>query len=170
MNKFEKVSRAEYEKQIADFTPKNGFTNFLSYDELPTPRRGTKGSAGYDFFSPVSFKLQAGETAKIPTGIKCKLDDCRVLLIFPRSSLGFKYRLQLDNTVGVVDSDYYGNPSNGGHIWIKITNDSKIRDGKTLVVNRGDAFAQGIIMPYELAEEEEVTTSRVGGIGSTSNN
>lgn len=170
MNKFELVSREEYEKNTADFTPRNGITNYLSYEELKLPRRGTRGSAGYDFFSPVSFKLQAGETIKIPTGIKCKLDEGRVLLMFPRSGLGFKYRLQLDNTVGVVDQDYYNNPSNEGHIFIKITNDSKVRDGKTLVVNRGDAFAQGIIMQFELAEEDEVTTSRVGGFGSTSNN
>ena len=170
MNRFDIVSREEYEKHIPEFAPRNGFLNYSSYDELKKPRRGTKGSAGYDFFSPVSFKLCPGETVTIPTGIKVKLDAGRVLFIMPRSGHGFKYRVQLDNTIGVIDEDYYGNPNNEGHIFIKITNDSKQTVNKTLEINRGDAFAQGIIMQYELAEEETVTTSRVGGFGSTSNN
>lgn len=167
MNRFEKISRSEWSNATKDLTPKNGVLSCTDYDVLQLPRRATKGSAGYDFFSPISFKLKPGQTIKIPTGIKCYLDSGRVLMIYPRSSLGFKYRLQLDNTVGVVDSDYYSNPSNEGHIFVKITNDSK--SGKTLEINRGDAIAQGIITPFETAEEDEVTTSRVGGIGSTSN-
>lgn len=169
MNRFEKVSRNEYELHTTDFRPSNGFIgDFLSYDNLPLPRRGTKGSAGYDFFAPASFKLKVGETVTIPTGIKCKLDEGRVLFALPRSGHGFKYRIQLDNTVGVIDQDYYNNPNNEGHIIIKITNDGK--HNKTLIINKGDAFAQGIILRYELAEEDEVTTSRIGGFGSTSNN
>ena len=169
MNRFEKVSRNEYDLHTTDFRPSNGFIgDFLPYDKLPLPRRGTKGSAGYDFFAPASFKLRVGETATIPTGIKCKLDEGRVLFVLPRSGHGFKYRIQLDNTVGVIDQDYYGNPNNEGHIFVKITNDGK--HNKTLEINRGEAFAQGIILRYELAEEEEVTTSRIGGFGSTSNN
>lgn len=169
MNRFEKVSHEEYAKHTKDFRPGNGFLgDYLTYDELLLPRRGTRGSAGYDFFAPVGFKLKVGETATIPTGIKCKLDEGRVLFVLPRSGHGFKYRIQLDNTVGVIDQDYYGNPNNEGHIFIKITNDGK--QNKTLEIKKGDAFAQGIILQYELAEEEEVTTFRVGGIGSTSNN
>lgn len=170
MNRFEKVSSEEYYKvRESEFTARNGFLPpYAKYYELKLPRRATKGSAGYDFFSPATFKLQPGQTIKIPTGIKCCLDAGKVLLIFPRSSLGFKYRLQLDNTIGVVDADYYGNPSNEGHIFIKVTNDSK--DNKTLIINTGDAIAQGIIMNFETAVEDVVTASRVGGIGSTSNN
>ena len=110
----------------------------------------------------------AGQTIKIPTCMKCQLDLGNVLMLFPRSSFGFKYRMQLDNTVGVVDQDYYNNESNEGHIFIKVTNDSKT--DKTLVVNKGDAFAQGIIMAYGVTDDDSVVATRTGGMGSTSNN
>lgn len=169
MNKFEPISKTEYNKVVAEeFKAKNGVLRFQKYDELKIPRRATKGSAGYDFFSPISFKLKPGQTIKIPTCMKCSLNYGNVLMLFPRSSFGFKYRMQLDNTVGVVDQDYYNNESNEGHIFIKITNDSKT--GKTLEVNAGDAFAQGIIMNYSITDDDNVVACRTGGIGSTSNN
>lgn len=169
MNKFELVSRKEYNKTILEeFKPQNGVIEYQQYEAIKKPRRATIGSAGYDFFSPISFKLSPGETIKFPTCIKCSLNRGCVLMIFPRSSLGFKYRLQLDNTVGVVDEDYYNNESNEGNIFIKITNDSK--SGKILEVNCGDAIAQGIIMSYGVTDDDDASTFRTGGIGSTSNN
>lgn len=166
MNKFELISKKEYEKTVEEeFNAKNGVLSFQDYKELKVPRRATKGSAGYDFISPISFKLKAGQTIKVPTCIKCSLNEGNVLMLFPRSSYGFKYRMQLDNTVGVVDADYYNNESNEGHIFIKITNDSK--DEKVLTVNKGDAFAQGIIMPFIVTDDDEATAVRTGGIGST---
>ena len=78
------------------------------YNRINLPARATKGSAGYDFKAPVDINLHPGETIKIPTGIRCKINDGWVLKLYPRSGLGFKYRLQLDNTVGIIDSDYYG--------------------------------------------------------------
>lgn len=167
MNKFERVSETEYNKVLeSDCTAKNGVIYTAPYKDIKLPHRATAHSAGYDFFSPISFKLKPGQTIKVPTFIKAQLSHGRVLMIFPRSSYGFKYRMQLDNTVGVVDGDYYNNESNEGHIFIKITNDSKT--GKTLEVNAGDAFAQGIIMGYEITEDDDVTAIRTGGIGSTS--
>lgn len=169
MNKFEPISRAEYKKTVVEeFTVENGVLNYQSYEQLRTPQRATRGSAGYDFISPISFKLKPGQTIKVPTCMKCSLNRGNVLMLFPRSSYGFKYRMQLDNTVGVVDQDYYNNESNEGHIFIKITNDS--RTDKTLEVNAGDAFAQGIIMAYAITDDDNVVTTRTGGIGSTSNN
>ena len=88
----------------------------LRRDRLP--RRATAGSAGYDFFSPVDFELMPGETLKMPTGIRAWMEPDWVLKIYPRSGLGFKYRLQLNNTVGIIDSDYY-NSDNEGHIFIR---------------------------------------------------
>jgi dUTP pyrophosphatase len=88
-----------------------------------------------------------------------------VLQCYPRSGLGFKYRLQLDNSVGIIDADY-SDSDNEGHIFFKITNDS--RNDKTVTINRGDAFAQGIIMQYFITEDDNVTTVRNGGMGSTS--
>lgn len=167
MNKFEPISKNEYNKVLTEeFTAKNGVIQYQSYDELKTPKRATMGSAGYDFFSPISFKLKPGQTIKVPTCMKCSLGHGNVLMLFPRSSFGFKYRMQLDNTVGIVDQDYYNNETNEGHIFIKITNDSK--SNKTLEVNVGDAFAQGIIMAYGITDDDEVVAIRTGGVGSTS--
>lgn len=166
MNKFERVSESEYNKAVAnDCTAKSGVIGVAAYENIKLPRRATAWSAGYDFFSPISFKLKPGQTIKVPTFIKAQLNHSRVLMLYPRSSYGFKYRMQLDNTVGIVDGDYYNNESNEGHIFIKITNDSKT--GKTLEVNAGDAFAQGIIAGYEITDDDDATAIRTGGIGST---
>ncbi|MCF0135459.1 MAG: deoxyuridine 5'-triphosphate nucleotidohydrolase [Lachnospiraceae bacterium] len=135
-----------------------------AYEGIRLPKRATTGSAGYDFMLPYDLTLKAGEGALVPTGIRAWMRQDYVLLLMPRSSLGFKFRLQLDNTVGVIDSDYYGS-DNEGHIRIKITNDS--REAKTLELKAGAGLAQGIFLPYGTAEEEEVTRVRNGGLGST---
>ena len=122
----------------------------------------TTGSAGYDFYSPLDFTLNPGETIKIPTGIRVKIDDGWVLKIYPRSSLGFKYRAQLNNTVGIIDSDYFF-ADNEGHVFIKITNCGD----KELVVEKGKAFAQGVFVEYGITVDDECEEVRVGGLGST---
>ena len=132
------------------------------YKDLILPKRATIGSAGYDFKSPVDFTLKPKETIKMPTGIRCKMDEDVVLMIYPRSSLGFKYRLILDNTVGIIDSDYY-NSDNEGHIFIKFTNLGE----KILEIKKGDGIAQGIFLPYFITTDDEVSNKRNGGIGST---
>ena len=132
------------------------------YDDIILPKRATAGSAGYDFFAPFEFSLKPNETIKVPTGIRCKIDEGWVLKIYPRSSLGFKYRLRLDNTVGIIDSDYFF-ADNEGHIFVKITN----LGDKPLTVEKGKAFCQGIFIEYGVTYDDEVTTSRTGGIGST---
>lgn len=91
MNKFELISKTEYDKVVAEeFNAKNGVIGFQSYDQLQVPQRATKGSAGYDFISPISFKLKPGQTIKVPTCVKCCLSLGNVLMLFPRSSYGFK--------------------------------------------------------------------------------
>ena len=134
------------------------------YDSIKLPQRATMGSAGYDFFVPIDLDIVPNTTVKVPTGIRCKMKKNYVLQIYPRSGLGFKYRLQLDNTVGIIDSDYY-NSDNEGHIFIKITNDT--HEGKTIELKQGDGFAQGIFNKYYLAKENRVNTKRNGGFGST---
>ncbi len=134
------------------------------YASLKLPKRATKGSAGYDFYAPFDFSLKPGETIKIPTGIRAKMNDDYVLMIFPRSSLGFKYRLQLNNTVGIIDSDYYYS-DNEGHIFIKVTNDSN--EGKTVEIKAGEAFAQGIFLQFGITIDDDTTAVRNGGFGST---
>ena len=128
------------------------------------PKRSTKHSAGYDFFAPAEFILKPGETVKIPTGIRVEMQPEWVLKCYPRSGLGFKYRLQLNNTVGIIDSDYYYS-DNEGQIFAKITNDSN--EGKTVEVEAGDGFMQGIFVQYGITLDDDVTEVRNGGFGST---
>ena len=135
------------------------------YKDIILPKRATTGSAGYDFKSPITFTIKPKETIKVPTGIRCKMNEDIVLMIYPRSSLGFKYRLILDNTVGIIDSDYY-NSNNEGHIFIKFTNMGE----KILEIKKGDGIAQGIFLPYYLTIDDEVNDKRNGGIGSTNKN
>ena len=87
-----------------------------------------------------------------------------VLMLFPRSSLGFKYRLQLNNTVGIIDSDYY-NASNEGHIFCKLTNDTK--ENKTVSIEKGQGMVQGIFLSFGVTIDDDTVEERVGGIGST---
>lgn len=150
--KFEKVSKTEFLKSGTE----------QAYESVILPRRATAGSAGYDFFAPTQFTLSAGETIKIATGIRVKIANGWALLIYPRSSLGFKFRLRLDNTVGVIDSDYY-NADNEGHIFIKLTNCGN----EPLVVKQGKAFAQGLFTPFGITEDDDCDAARTGGIGST---
>ena len=136
------------------------------YANIKLPKRATTGSAGYDFFSTVDVKLNAGEGVKIPTGIRAEIADGWVLQIFPRSGLGFKFRVQLDNTVGIIDSDYFYS-DNEGHIFVKITNDGK--KGKVAELSQGTGFAQGIFLPFGITTDDDATQKRNGGFGSTGN-
>lgn len=134
------------------------------YESLSLPRRATKGSAGYDFFAPFSFSLAPGATIMVPTGIRVRMDGNWVLKLYPRSGLGFKYRLQMNNTVGIIDSDYY-NSDNEGHIFVKLTNDSN--EGRTLDVDKGTGLIQGIFLEYGITVDDDADGVRNGGFGST---
>ena len=167
--KFEKVS---WEQFLEDWRDTFGNEQEQAriqgiYDRIRLPRRATAGSAGYDFFLTLPIVLRPGESIKVPTGIRARMDVNWVLQIYPRSGLGFKYRLQMNNTVGIIDSDYFYS-DNEGHIFIKILNDS--REDKTLELAEGMAFAQGIFMEYGIMEDDDVTESRNGGFGSTDGN
>lgn len=160
--KFSKVSFAQFQLGWQDAFGED--VDRAVYDNLALPVRATTGSAGYDFFSPLRFTLAPGETIKIPTGIRAEIAEGWVLMVFPRSGLGFKYRLQMNNTVGIIDSDYYAS-DNEGHIFIKMTNDSK--EGKTVTVEAGQGFAQGLFIPFGITEDDAVSAVRNGGFGST---
>lgn len=160
--RFYKVSYAEFAKDAEDLL--KGQDLQAVYDGIQLPQRATSGSAGYDFFAPADIVLKPGETVMIPTGIRVRMREDFVLLMFPRSSLGFKYRMQLNNTVGVIDSDYY-HADNEGHIFARITNDSN--EGKTMEVKAGKAFMQGIFFRYGITEDDHAEGERTGGLGST---
>lgn len=154
--RFEHVSPAQYEKDTALIE------NSVSVDAIPLPRRATAGSAGYDFSATCDVTLEPGASFVIPTGIRARMDAGWVLLLFPRSSLGFKHGVRLANTVGVIDSDYY-HAKNEGHIMVKLTNGGD----HDVTIHAGERFCQGVFLPYGTAEEEEMLAERTGGFGST---
>ncbi len=131
------------------------------YENIKLPARATSGSAGYDFFAPCDFEIAPHSELVIETGIRARISDGWVLVIFPRSGSGFKYGVRLANTAGVIDSDYFG-ADNEGHIKIKL-----VTGEKAFSVKAGDAFAQGILLPYGITEDDECDAVRHGGFGST---
>lgn len=160
---FYKVSKERFKSDWLDNFPADTDIIDEIYDSIPLPRRATAGSAGYDFYVPRDIIVRQGETVKLPTGIRVKIDDGWFLGLFPRSSLGFKYRMRLENTVGIIDADYFG-AENEGHIIVKFTNCGETGD---IVLHRGQGFSQGIFMPYGITLSDEATAVRQGGFGST---
>ena len=154
---FEKISFEQFKNDITD--------DQILYEEFSLPRRSTKYSAGYDFFSLFNFVIKPGEIKKIPTGVKVNMNTDEMMMLVVRSSMGFKYNVRLCNQIGIFESDYYNNPSNEGHAWIKLQNEGK----EDFVIKKGDAFCQGIFTKFlTVTNEEEILNERIGGLGSTS--
>jgi len=163
--KFHKVSLYQFINDWMDTFPGYEENQVKTiYESIRLPKRATTGSAGYDFYSPIDITLPPGKEIKIPTGIRVEMEEGWVLMCYPRSGLGFKYRLQMNNTVGIIDSDYF-NSDNEGHIFAKITNDTK--EGKTVEIPTGTGFMQGIFTEYGITVDDEVEELRNGGFGST---
>lgn len=133
-----------------------------AYTNVQLPRRATSGAAGYDFVTPIDITLGLGEKVTVPTGIRAKIDPGVVLMLFPRSGLGFGYHMRLANTIGVVDGDYY-HAENQGHILVRIENGLE----KPLMIKAGERFCQGIFLPFFITHDDEALQDRTGGIGST---
>lgn len=163
--KFHKVSFDQFCRDWMDTFPDENPEKLEElYRDIRLPRRATSGSAGYDFYAPMTFTLKPGETIKFPTGIRVEMEEGWVLKCYPRSGLGFKYRLQMNNTVGIIDSDYFYS-DNEGHIFSKMTNDSN--EGKTLCIEKGTGFMQAIFVEYGITWDDDATEVRNGGFGST---
>jgi dUTP pyrophosphatase len=178
---FERVSPEQFMKDFTNLintTTANAFgikevidlhTISANYDNIiRLPERGTKNSAGYDFFLPSIFEIKLNESNTnkplvIPTGIKCKLPNDCFLGIYPRSSFGIKKGIYLANTVGIIDTDYYNNLDNEGHIMVALN--ARYIDDNT-VINGGEKFVQGLVQPY-LTFGDNVSFERKGGVGST---
>lgn len=163
MNKiaqFTKVSKQQFEKDWLDCFPELK----PPYDKIKIPVRATKGSAGYDFCTPVEINLKPGESIKFPTGIRAEIMNGWVLMLYPRSSIGFKHRIQLNNTVAVIDSDYF-HAKNEGHIFIKLAN----MGNKDVHINAGDGVVQGVFVPFGITTDDDPIKTRTGGLGSTDN-
>ena len=156
MRYFEKISFEQFEKDISN--------DKKLYDEYNLPKRQTKYSAGYDFESLFDFTLKPGETKKLATGVKVNMNSDEMLMIVVRSSLGFKYNTRMCNQVGIIESDYYNNSDNEGHMFVKIQNEGM----NDLIIKKGDRICQGIFVKFLTVDnEEEIKNKRTSGIGST---
>lgn len=153
MRKFEKISEDSFYRDVPSG----------NYDDVILPKRSTISSAGYDFYSIISFVLKPGERMVIPTGIKVSMNKNEYLGIFIRSSLGFKYDIRMCNQVGIIDADYYNNEENEGHIFVCLKNEGD----RVLEIKKGDRIVQGIFMPFLITDDDNATDIRLGGIGST---
>lgn len=167
MNKFEIISEDQFLEDFSPYLVDEALDlrdSLAVYRSIKLPQRATTGSAGYDIFAPYDIEIPPNGTVKIPTGIRVLLDDDKFLAVYPRSGLGFKYKMQLYNSVGIIDADYSGS-DNEGHIWCKFYNDSP--DGKTIIIKQGEAMCQGIIQQFFKTVDDETDEVRNGGFGST---
>lgn len=178
---FYRVSKKQYEADLIanNYDPKD----CLTISKIPLPVRATKGSAGYDFISPVDIKFsiknplhkkgkgiyyldRSSVIAIIPTGIRCKMPEGFVLTEVPRSGIGFKYGVSFLNTIGIIDSDYF-NAKNEGHIMLALRFEGGMNKEKEFVIKKGERICQGIFIRHYITESDNITTIRSGGIGST---
>lgn len=135
-------------------------------NDIQMPKRQTIGSAGYDFYMPYDLDMEPGKWYTIDTGVSFTGDEqgvninfstCWVMLLMPRSSLGYKYGFRFANTVGVIDQDYIGHNIS-----------AKVMVDQPLFLKKGERFMQGILIPYlTFADEISPQEIRDGGHGST---
>ncbi len=153
---FEKISFEQFKKDFKD--------DEVTYQQFSLPMRSTKHSAGYDFKAIYDFSIEPGEQKRIFTGVKAKMEEDEVLMLYVRSSMGIKHGIRMSNGVGIIDSDFYNNPTNEGHFSFTLYNASD----KTYHVKRGEAFGQGIFQKFlTVNDEAEIQTERTYGFGST---
>ena len=133
------------------------------YEEYDLPKRMTRHSAGYDFLAIEGFTIKPGEIKKIPTGYKATFGNDEMLMILVRSSMGFKYNVRMTNQVGIIESDYYNNIDNEGHMFVSLQNEGD----RDFVVKKGEGYAQGIFTKFLICDDDITTNERQGGLGST---
>ena len=156
MRKFEKISFEQFAKDIKN--------DKKLYDEYKKPIRKTKLSAGYDFMAIEDIVINPGEIVKIPTGIKAVFPEDETLLLFVRGSVGYHWNVRMCNQVAIIDSDFYNNVGNEGHMWFALQNEGD----KTFIIKKGESFGQGIFIKYFVVDDEEdIENVRIGGFGST---
>ena len=165
--KFEKVSFDQFKKDCDAIGWWNEEEIKEAYEGLKLPKRGTSGSAGYDFVTPFGFdlvhhsQLIEEKVVTVPTGIRVFMPKDKVLILAPRSGLGFKSGMTLANTLGVIDHDYvYSN--NEGHIMAKF-----VAGFKSINVKQFERVMQGIFIDYYTTEDDDTNATRNGGFGST---
>ncbi|SDF06247.1 deoxyuridine 5'-triphosphate nucleotidohydrolase [Sporolituus thermophilus] len=143
-----------------------GFEIVSSYIDkgIVLPRRQTAASAGYDFAAAEDVVAAPQTVTLIPTGLKAYMLPDEYLSIHIRSSLAVKHGLSLINGQGIIDADYYNNPTNEGHIILAVFNHGT----QAVQIAKGTRIAQGIFNKYMLVDNDRIAgATRIGGIGST---
>jgi len=139
---------------------------FLQFPDVETilPKRSSRGSAGYDFFTKTNIVLKPGESCLLPTDIKAFFPENEVLMCFIRSSIGNTYNVQLKNGTGIIDSDFYNNPKNDGNIHLPLINNGS----EIFRLRKNERVMQAIFLPYYVTNDDEVMNEkRSGGLGSS---
>ena len=162
---FEEVSYNKIIKHCIEVQEKNSL-NVFACEKVILPSRGTKNSAGYDFYNnyPTDIEIQPYSKVLIWTNVKAYMQPQEVLILDVRSSIGIKKDLILSNTLGIIDADYYNNRDNEGNIGISIRNLSST----PVIIKSGERIAQGIFVPFLESDNCNSDSERIGGIGSTS--
>lgn len=143
-----------------------GFKIAKNYENkgINLPIRSTKHSAGYDFEICEDLTIEPKTIKHAETGIKAYMKDDEVLKLYPRSSLPKKHGVTIPNNVGIIDADYYNNPTNDGAIFVTLYNFTD----KSQTIKKGTRIAQGIFVHYLKTDDDTPSTSlRNGGFGST---
>lgn len=142
-----------------------GFEVVTAYENqgVQLPKRKTTESAGYDIECAEAVTIAPGEMKLVPTGLKAFMNYDEYLAIHIRSGMAVKRRLMLVNSTGIIDSDYYNNKDNEGHILIALVN----MGTEPVSLDKGERVAQGIFSKYLITNDDNATGIRTGGIGST---
>jgi dUTP pyrophosphatase len=138
------------------------FERVSKYPDAVLPTRATKGSAGYDFTVAEETFCPYNQVTYVPTGIKMQIDEGYELRLSIRSSSPKKYGVVLANGIGVIDSDYYNNTDNEGHIMFAI-----LPFKGDVTFKKGDRIGQGVISKFYLTDDDAAEGTRSGGFGST---
>lgn len=116
------------------------------------------------FSSGAEYIISKIKPVLVPTGIKAYMMEDEKLDLYNRSSNPTKNKLLLANGVGLIDSDYYENEDNDGHIMFQFINFGF----NDTTIKKGDRIGQGVFSKFlKVDNEEEITKERVGGHGST---
>ena len=129
-------------------------------EELDTklPERQTKASAGYDFYVIEDVEIPAYGTVMLPTNVKAYMQEDEVLMLYARSSLAIKRGLILQNTTGIIDSDFFPHEIK---VALRNTTDKPVK------LLKNERCAQGIFLKYLVSDNGNLDNTRDGGIGST---
>lgn len=165
---------------------KRGFEVCKDYidKDINLPVRKTKNSVGYDVEAaedtviPSIWKNIFGNFSKfikgdkeyleikptlVKTGLKSYFGEDEVLMLANRSSNPGKKGLILANSLGIIESDYYGNPDNDGHLMYAYYNFFPV----DITIKKHDTIGQAYFQNFLKVDNDVAEGVRTGGFGST---